>query len=62
MRGLSRATVKGLFPGFEPRLRTVTLLPPLARRLGPLTGAMYPALASVPWLRTHYVGLLTKPS
>ena len=62
VRGLSLSAVKGLFPGFEPRLRTVTLLPPLARRLGRLTSALYSLLAAVPLLRTHYVGLLTKPA
>ena len=33
--------------------RTLTLLPPLARRLGSLTGVLYPTLAALPPLRTH---------
>lgn len=32
---------------------TLTVLPPLARRLGPLTPRGYPLLAAVPALRTH---------
>jgi SAM-dependent methyltransferase len=58
VKGMSRAAIRQLFPGFEPVLRSVTLLPPLARRLGPLTDVLYPALAAIPLLRTHYVGLL----
>ncbi|HEX2088121.1 MAG TPA: glycosyltransferase [Solirubrobacteraceae bacterium] len=33
--------------------RTLTVLPPLARRLGPLTGRAYPILAALPAARTH---------
>jgi hypothetical protein len=36
------------------------VLPPLVRRLGPLTAALYPALALAPPLRSHLMGLLRK--
>jgi len=49
------------FAGYEVQLRSLTLLPPLARRLGPWTEALYPLLGLCPWLRTHLVGLLIKP-
>ncbi len=62
VRGITRRRLAGLLPGFELRLLPVTLLPPLARRLGPFTPWLYPLLAAVPWLRTHYVGLLLKPA
>jgi len=39
----------------------VTLLPPLARRLGPATPLAYPVLAALPPLRSHLIGLLRKP-
>lgn len=61
VRGLDRRMIADLFRGFELRLRTLTLLPPLARRLGPSTPVLYPVLATVPLLRTHYLGLLIKP-
>ncbi|HZP41132.1 MAG TPA: methyltransferase domain-containing protein [Candidatus Binatia bacterium] len=61
VRGVSRARVRALFPDFRVHLRTVTLLPPLARRLGRAVRVLYPPLAALPWLRTHYVGLLVKP-
>ena len=60
VHGMSEATVRSLLPALSGRLAAVTLLPPLARRLGPLTRALYPALASARPLRTHLVGLLSK--
>lgn len=42
---------RGLGP--EVRSMSVTVLPPLARRLGRATGWAYPRLARVPVLRTH---------
>lgn len=47
-----------LFPGFQLDLEAVTLLPPLARRLGPLATTLYPVLARMPGLRGFYAGLL----
>jgi SAM-dependent methyltransferase len=61
VRGVSRQRIRRLFPGFTLTLKTVSLLPPLARRLGALTGALYPGLSRIPFLRTHYLGLLAKP-
>jgi ubiquinone/menaquinone biosynthesis C-methylase UbiE len=51
--------VRSLFPGLSAELHSVTLLPPLARRLGALTAA-YGLLASVPPMRSHLIGLLRK--
>jgi SAM-dependent methyltransferase len=61
VKAVSAARVRELFPGLRGSLLGVTLLPPLARRLGPATGVLYPALASLPPLRSHLVGLLRKP-
>ena len=60
VRGLGHDAIARLFPGFTLKLSTVTLLPPLARRMGPLTGVLYPMLVALPFLRTHYAGLLCK--
>ena len=62
VRGMTLSRIRSLFPGLTADLRTITLLPPLARRLGPLTPLLYPLLSRIPPLRTHYVGLLTKPA
>lgn len=40
----------------------LTLLPPLARRLGPLTGRAYPALSRLRALRTHALLVAVKPA
>jgi ubiquinone/menaquinone biosynthesis C-methylase UbiE len=60
VRGVGSNRVRRLFGGLEGELRTVTLLPPLARRLGPVSGPAYAALAALPPLRSHLVGLLRK--
>ena len=61
VRGMSRRRLGALFPGWPGTLRLVTLLPPLARRLHPLTPVLYPVLAALPPLRTHWAGLLERP-
>ncbi len=61
VRRVTKRDICQLFPGFEIRLRTLTVLPLLARRLGRLTPVIYPVLAAIPPLRTHYLGLLFKP-
>jgi ubiquinone/menaquinone biosynthesis C-methylase UbiE len=61
VRGISRRKIQELFPSYELELETITLLPPLARRLGALTDALYPALSSIAFFRSHYLGLLIKP-
>lgn len=61
VRGMAKHRIKELFPGWELRLNTVTLLPFLARRLGRFTPLLYPSLSALPLLRTHYLGLLIKP-
>lgn len=54
--------VRALFPDLQGELATITLLPPFARRLGPLTRIGYPLLSRVPPLRSHLLGLLRKPA
>jgi len=60
VRGVGAARVRELFPGFQGELHTVTVIPPLARRLGPLTAGGYRLLASMPPMRSHLLGLLVK--
>ena len=60
VRSISRRVVRDLFPGFAIHMRTISLLPPLARRLGRLTDLLYEPLCRIPFLRSHYLGLLTK--
>ena len=59
-RPVGRRELLRLFPGFSAEIRSVTLLPPLARRLGRRTGWAYPLLTRLPVLRSHLAGCLTK--
>jgi ubiquinone/menaquinone biosynthesis C-methylase UbiE len=61
VRGLSSRQIRRLFPSLTIRLRSISLLPILARRLSWATPALYPMLATLTPLRTHYLGLLSKP-
>ena len=61
VQGMNKKRVQILFPQFELRLRTITLMPPLARRLGRLTLIIYPMLSKFVFLQSHYLGLLIKP-
>ena len=58
VRAISRAELGRLFPGCELEARSITLLPPLARRLGRATSLVYPKLASLAPLRTHAVAVI----
>jgi ubiquinone/menaquinone biosynthesis C-methylase UbiE len=60
VRGMTRRSISQLFPEFDLHLKPITLLPPLARRMGRMTHFFYQPLARLPFLRTHYLGLLMK--
>lgn len=60
-RPIGARTIRRLFPGFALDLRTITLLPPLSRRLTPRTAWLYPRLSRFTLLRGHYFGLLRAP-
>lgn len=59
--GISRGEIKKLFPGFSRRIQTVTLAPPIARRIVPVSWTVATLLESLPFLRTHLLGVLVKP-
>src|SRR5262249_22747515 len=61
VRGRPRRSAQALFPGWPGTFRLVPLLPPLARRLRSLTPVLYPVLAALAPLRTHWAGLLERP-
>ncbi len=62
VRGIGAARVRRLFPDLRGELISLTLLPPIARRLGFLAPVAYGPLALLPPLRSHLLGLLLKPS
>jgi ubiquinone/menaquinone biosynthesis C-methylase UbiE len=61
VKAVPRSRIAELFPTLRGELKTLTLLPPLARRLGRGTPTLYPLLALAPPLRSHLVGFLRKP-
>ncbi len=61
VRGLRSNHIRHLFPNFRMNLEAISLLPPLARRLGSLTDYLYAPLCSLPFLRSHLLGILIKP-
>jgi len=60
VRGIGRAEIRRLFAGFGIQTRRVTLAPPLARTLAPISPALYYLAAPMRFLCTHYLCLLQK--
>lgn len=61
IRPIPVRSLASFFPGYRWDSRSLTLLPPLARRLGSLTTSLYPVLASLSFLRSHRCTLMQKP-
>lgn len=62
IHGVSRDRLLALFPGWKAESRLMTLLPPLARRLGFATRFAYRPLELIPALRTHLLARLQRPA
>jgi len=62
VRGIGRSEIRRLFPGCETRLWRVTLAPPLARRLVPVSWSLARLLEKFRILNTHYFGIVRKPA
>ena len=60
VRGVKKQEIRKLFPGCQIRLQRMTLAPPLVRLLAPYSWLVSYALAKVPFLCTHYLGLIQK--
>jgi len=62
VRRVTRAELGALFPGWELRARSVTLAPPLARLLAPVSWLLAGAAAALAPLRTHLLATLRRPA
>ncbi len=62
VRSMTKPRIRELFPSFECELVSIYLLPPIAKHLGRFTDQIYPILAALPVLRSHYFGLLWPPN
>lgn len=58
LRSMTKRKVESLFPASVIDLRSATVLPPLARRLGDQAEARYQQLNRLPFLRSHLVGVV----
>jgi ubiquinone/menaquinone biosynthesis C-methylase UbiE len=60
-RGVTRGELAELFPDARISGRRLTLIPPLARAVAPISTRVAEGLAKVPALRSHYLALLRFP-
>lgn len=60
VKGIKAADLKSLFPSFKLATRSVTLAPPVARRVAPRSRLLADLLSALPFLRTHLLGVLVK--
>ena len=60
VKGIEIAEIKELFPGMQILLKKVTLAPPIARMIVPISWIMGLFLEKIPFLRTHYLGIIRK--
>lgn len=58
VRGIRAEEIRQLFAGFDVSLEAVTLAPPIARHLVPRSRLAAEALERLPFLNTHYLGIL----
>ena len=61
VRRVSKREIKALFSGCRVELRRTGLAPPLARRLAEHSWLATYLLGHVPWLCTHYLGVIRPP-
>lgn len=60
VRGIHKGEIAQLFPGCHLQLSRLTLAPPLVRRLAPYSWLACYCLGTIPWLCTHYLGVIRK--
>ena len=60
VRGVTKTEIAQLFPGCAIALQRLTLLPPLTRRLAPYSWLLCALLSRLPWLCTHYLGVIRR--
>ena len=60
VKGVKSREIHALFSGCEIRLQRVTLAPPIARLLVPYSWLFCYLLSKLPWLCTHYIGVIRK--
>lgn len=59
-RAIGKAELRRLFPNLHGEIRSLTVVPVVARRLGSLTPQLYAMLRRVPFMRAHLAACLVK--
>ena len=60
VRGVRKREIHHLFPDCRVELRRITLAPPLLRLLAPYSWLACYVLGRIPWLCTHYLGVIRR--
>lgn len=60
VKGIKKREIYKLFPNCDMYLKRITLAPPLARLIAPWSFLLCYSLEKIPWLRTHYLGVIRK--
>ncbi len=60
VRGIKKREIYQLFPGCRIELQRTTLVPPLVRLLAARSWLVCYRLGRIPWLCTHYLGVIQK--
>lgn len=60
VRGIPSGEIRSLFPRCGVRLQRVTLAPPIARLVVPISWVAAGILERIPFLRTHYLAVIRK--
>jgi ubiquinone/menaquinone biosynthesis C-methylase UbiE len=60
VRPMKTLNIEKLFYGLDLQKKRITLLPPLARRLGIFTNILYPILSKISFLNSHYLYIIKK--
>src|SRR5664280_1518067 len=60
VRGIGERELQDLFPHCSIALRSLTLAPPIARAVVPISWIAGLILEKIPFLRTHYMGIICK--
>lgn len=61
-RSIGRVELRRLFPTLSGEIRSLTVNPVVARRLGRVAPRVYPLLRTVPLMRSHLAACLLKRS
>ncbi|MDI6716569.1 MAG: SAM-dependent methyltransferase, partial [Actinomycetota bacterium] len=60
VQGVKKAEIHELFPNCKIDLKRITLAPPLARAIAPISVIACQILEKIPLLCTHYLGVIKK--